>query len=150
MVNNVFCISGNIRTVSYVNNIFVAVTEHSSTFNVLTSSNGISWTLLNAGNGVLYGITYGNNTFVIVGKANVYTSADGSSWTSRTPASGLTNMWGVAYGNSTFVLVGDDGGIQTSFDGISWTSRASNTSNLLYYITYGNSTSWQLSYQELS
>ena len=73
----------------------------------------------------LWGITYGNSTFVTVGRnGNILTSTDGSTWTART--SGTTNvLYGVIYANSTFVVVGSSGTILTSSDGTSWTSRTS-------------------------
>jgi len=50
----------------------------------------------------LYGITYGNSTFVVVGDndsgsvGTILTSSDGITWTSRT--SGTTNtLYGVTY-----------------------------------------------------
>lgn len=54
----------------------------------------------------LWGITYGNSTFVTVGRnGNILTSTDGSTWTART--SGTTNvLYGVIYANSTFVVGG--------------------------------------------
>ena len=70
----------------------------------------------------LYGVTFGDNTFVAVGQSGtVRTSSDnGSSWDNGT--SGTTYYFNeVAYGDSTFIAVGQSGKIITSSDnGSSW------------------------------
>jgi len=70
----------------------------------------------------LNGITFGDNTFVAVGKTGaIRTSSDnGSSWDNGT--SGTTYYFNeVAYGDSTFIAVGQSGKIITSSDnGSSW------------------------------
>ena len=54
----------------------------------------------------LSGITYGNSTFVTVGRnGNILTSTDGSTWTARTSGT-LETLKGVVYGNSSFVYLG--------------------------------------------
>ena len=90
---------------------------------ILTSSDGTSWDNRTSGtSNYLYGVTYGNSTFVAVGDSgNILTSSDGISWDNRT--SGTSNdLNGVSYENSTFVAVGENGTIVTSSDGITWTS----------------------------
>ena len=116
---------------------------------ILTSSDGTSWDNRTSGtSNFLYGITYGNNTFVAVGHyETILTSSDGTTWTSRT--SGRTNSsgWtytdyleGITYGNSIFVTVGrgEDGSgtIMTSSDGITWTSRTSGTTKNLWSVNH--------------
>ena len=70
----------------------------------------------------LYGITFGDNTFVAVGQTGaIRTSSDnGSSWDNGT--SGTTKYFNeVVYGDSTFIAVGESGKIITSSDnGSSW------------------------------
>ena len=114
---------------------------------ILTSSDGTTWTSKTSGtNEHLYGVTYANSTFVVVGDndtgtgtGTILTSPDGTTWTSRT--SGTSNeLYKVIYGNSTFVIVGGSGTILTSSDGITWTSRTSGTTEHLFNVTYGNST----------
>ena len=85
----------------------------------------------------LYGVAYGNSTFVAVGQSGtILTSTDGETWESQT--SGTSNyLYGVAYGNSTFVAVGLSGTILTSTNGTSWTTRTSGTTNALYGVTFG-------------
>ena len=54
--------------------------------NILTSSDGSSWDNRTSGtsNG-LYGVTYGNSTFVAVGdNGTILASPDGTTWASKT------------------------------------------------------------------
>lgn len=87
-----------------------------------------------------YGVTWGNNTFAVVGdKGIILTSPDGITWTER--SSGTTNsLWGVTYAGGIFVALGDSGTILTSPDGVTWTSRTSGTTKTLTGISYGNNT----------
>jgi photosystem II stability/assembly factor-like uncharacterized protein len=92
----------------------------------------------------LYGVTFGDNTFVAVGKTGaIRTSSDnGSSWDNGT--SGTTYYFNeVAYGDSTFTAVGQSGRIYTSSDnGTTW-SRATwdGSSAHLTGLAYGNNVS---------
>jgi len=92
----------------------------------------------------LNGITFGDNTFVAVGKTGaIRTSSDnGSSWDNGT--SGTTYYFDeVAYGDSTFIAVGQNGRIYTSSDnGTTW-SRATwdGSSAHLTGLAYGNNVS---------
>ena len=74
---------------------------------------GTTWTLRHFGN-TLYGVVYGNNTFVALGSSGaIFTSPDGINWTQRN--SGTSHaLYGVTYGNGMFVVVGDDSIIFTS------------------------------------
>ena len=100
----------------------------------------LGWTYRTSGtSNTLWGVAYGNSTFVIVGQAGtILTSSDGITWTSRSGTS--SHLYGVSYTNSTFMAVGESGTILTSSDGITWTLRTSGTSNHLNGVTYANST----------
>ncbi len=100
----------------------------------------LGWTYRTSGtSNTLWGVAYGNSTFVIVGQAGtILTSSDGITWTSRSGTS--SHLYGVSYTNSTFMAVGESGTILTSSDGITWTLRTSGTSSLLRGVIYGNST----------
>ena len=84
----------------------------------------------------LWGITYGNSTFVTIGSSGtILTSSDGVTWTSRT--SGTSNILiGVTYGNGLFVTVGGRTILLTSSNVSSWTKRTSGTSENLFGVTY--------------
>jgi len=71
---------------------------------ILTSSDGTTWTSRTSGTtNNLYGVTYGNGTFVTVGDNGVIlTSSDGISWTKRTSGGQPTT--------TTIVSVSDSGG----------------------------------------
>ena len=85
----------------------------------------------------LYGATFGNKLFVVVGGGGVIlTSPEGSSWTRRT--SGTTeDLKGVSFVNNIFVAAGNNGSILTSRDGKTWVSRTSGSTDKLYSIAYG-------------
>ena len=92
----------------------------------------------------LYGVTFGDNTFVAVGKTGaIRTSSDnGSSWDNGT--SGTTYYFNeVAYGDSTFIAVGQNGRIYTSSDnGTTWSRSTWNGSSAhLTGLAYGNNVS---------
>ena len=103
--------------------------------NILTSPDGITWKYRDSGGSNNWGITYGNNLFVLsnLGSGLIMTSPNGITWTQRRSGSGLGK---IIYGNGLFVTVGKEGTILTSSDGISWTARTSGTSNRLYGVTY--------------
>jgi hypothetical protein len=106
---------------------------------------------------ILYGVTYGNGTFVAVGKDGTFlTSPDGINWTRwilRAPAPPARGFWqrrqrrylkairwlrSVAYVNDTFVVVGSEGTLFTSPDGENWMPQTSGTSANLNGVAYGN------------
>jgi len=88
----------------------------------------------------LYGITFGNNTFVAVGKKGTvrYSSDNGSSWDNGT--SGTTKyLYEIAYGDSTFVTVGQSGTIRTSSDnGTTWSTGTTLETSTYEGVAYGN------------
>ncbi len=112
----------------------------------LISADGISWNLKNlaTANDYLYDITYGNNTFVVVGyyfgmfpTGTIFVSPDGAQWTEKHV--GVTNYhWGVAYGDNSFVVVGSRGTILTSPNGDTWTERDTGVTVYLTSVVYGN------------
>ena len=124
---------------------FVAV---GSSGTILTSTDGTTWTTPASGltnNGMtvgLYGVTYGNNTYVAVGNANygygaIFTSTDGSDWTFQNSGSGAS-FFDVTYANSIFTAIGHGGSIIYSSDATTWTSSDNVTSNRLNGVAYGS------------
>ena len=108
-------------SVAHGNSTFVAVGSFGT---ILTSADGVSWTIRKEGgfgDDWLYDISYGDNIFVALGGESVLTSLDGINWTKRSsPAHGL---YGITYGDNIFVAVGTMGTILTSPNGIDWTKR---------------------------
>ena len=89
--------------------------------------------------GRLYGVAYGNNSFVAVGIGGaVAVSTDGTNWASQNSGTS-ENLRGVAYGKGVFVAVGDHGLILSS-DGFNWTTVSSGTDASLNSITFGAET----------
>lgn len=129
-------------TVTYGNGLYVAVSGSAGA--VMTSPDGITWTLRSAPTNAWQSVTYGAGLFVAVannGTNNrVMTSPDGITWTSRTtPAD---NFWqGVTFANGLFVAVAGSGTgnrVMTSPNGITWTIRSSAADNQWSDVTYGN------------
>ena len=144
----------------------------SSGYTYISSNNGSSWspgqlpstslqTLSPNGrayyyNKSLYGVAFGNSTFVAVGDVGkILRSTDnGANWSHVTTGyasnygnnykaslNGINNLRGVSFGNNTFVAVGYSGKIITSTDdGSSWDNETAVNSNNLYGVTFGNST----------
>jgi hypothetical protein len=121
------------QNITYGGGKFVAVATDVVTNNIMTSSDGISWSIQSAPSAhSWYGVTYGNGTYVAVAHDSstndVVTSPDGTTWTARAGAS--TALWeSVAYGNGEFVAVADNGSasndIMISTNGISWATMTS-------------------------
>ena len=108
------------------------------------SSGTLTWTQRLAGNAnnSFYMISYnGSNLWVAAGQGGMlYSSTNGTTWTSRTSGFGANNIIDVQYGNGLWVAVGANGTITTSTDGTTWTARTSNMStNSIYAVTYANS-----------
>jgi hypothetical protein len=122
-VNN----TNNFKSVVYGNGRFIALPNANQL--IWHSTDGINWTPIGVAGFFASQISFGNGQFVSVGSvlgAQVFTSIDGLTWTSRTPAS--TDSWdNVHYGNGLWVAVAlnsyTSGAIMTSPDGITWTSR---------------------------
>lgn len=92
----------------------------------------------------LFGVCYGNGTFIAVGYNNlILFSKDLLSWANV--GSGYANLRGVCYGNGIFLSVGYvyrgmvDGVVLSSVDGVSWASEDFYSTGL-YGVCYGNGT----------
>ncbi len=133
-------------SITYGNGLFVAVggTDSSGNSSIMTSPDGITWTLRSSSVGWLESVTFGAGLFVAVSSGitnnRVLTSPDGITWTSHASAS--NNEWlSVTYGNGLFVAVAISGAnrVMTSPDGINWTARLSASETSMWQsVTYGN------------
>jgi hypothetical protein len=127
---------------AYGNGRYVAAGQYiEDDFGVVeTSGDGTNWGVSTSYGAVLdlYDVTFANGTFVASGwdyysGGNLWTSYDGTNWTSHTTQ--IANVYRVTYGNGLFVAVGDglslitgtqtNKNIYTSPDGTNWTVRAS-------------------------
>ena len=130
-------------SVAYGNGVFVAVASAGGVANcVMTSPDGVTWTLRTALEGTWNSVAFGNGLFVAVGVGSagfVITSPDGITWTARTAAA--LNTWrSVTFGNNLFVAVASNGAtrVMTSPDGITWTGRTAANAHQWWSVTYGN------------
>jgi frataxin-like iron-binding protein CyaY len=106
------------------------------------ASTGITLTQRFNIDSTMYKIAYnGSSLWVAVGASgSLYTSTNGSTWTSRTSGFGANTIQSVSYGNGLWVAVGNNGTITTSTDGTTWTARTSNMStNTINAVEYANS-----------
>jgi hypothetical protein len=117
------------QSVTYGNGLFVAV---ASTGQVMTSPDGLTWTIRTAAaNNAWQSVAYGNGEFMAVsntGTGNrVMTSSDGINWTSQTSAAD-SNWTEVAYGNNNFVAVASSGTnlIMSASPVVKWGGSSSN------------------------
>jgi alpha-tubulin suppressor-like RCC1 family protein len=139
-------VSNAYDNVRYVGNKFIITARTQLYQSLLTSDDGISWTLKTLPGGTKYwnNVEYGNGKFVAVagGVGNtsdiVAISNDGNTWTSEILP--VSNAWiDIAYGNNTFIAVVSSGNtIVTSPDGTNWTQRPLPKSGTWRSITYGN------------
>ena len=125
------------------NGLFVAVGGGTST--VFTSPDGIHWFQQAIGNYAAYGITYGDDGFVVVElNGQALNSMDGTNWISNSIGGGLDTR-AVGFGKGFYVTVGDrlnysngnlDGVILTSEDGITWILRTTIATDLDYNFSW--------------
>jgi hypothetical protein len=112
--------SGALRAVAWGNNQFIAVGAQAT---VLTSPDGISWTVRSSGGTDRYdGVVWTGTEFVVLTKSGqVLRGTDGITWVS---SQSYPPLWleGLTWSDARFVAVGAAGTIKTSLDGASWSS----------------------------
>lgn len=121
-------VSVDLNRVTSNGTIFIAVGESGT---IVTSSlPSSSWISRTSGTSAeLRGIAWSPtlSLFCVVGGTSgpvILTSPDGIVWTSRTPASGLTeNIIDVCWNGTVLCAIGNNDEIQTSSDGINWTQQ---------------------------
>lgn len=130
-------VSDTWSSITYGNGIFVAVS--STTTNVISSPDGMTWALATS---VLTGavnIAYGNSTFVAIQYGNSVgaTSPNGINWTLMSMPS--SQAWqALTFGNGIFVCCAFDTTIAAySSNGTTWTTSTMTTTSQWWSITYG-------------
>jgi hypothetical protein len=101
------------------------------------STNNGTWNDYNPGISQFTCGTYGNGLYVVMGSL-IFTSTDGSTWTTQgytTPAAAYNF---ITYGDSQYVAVGSSGTIINSPDGNHWILDPSGTINGLHSVVCGN------------
>lgn len=140
-------------SIVYGAGLFVAVAETGGAECVMTSPDGVTWTLRTTPtttNPGWYGVAWSGSLFVIIGLyANkVLTSPDGITWTLRTAQTGAWDA--IAYGAGLFVAIASaDNHVMTSPDGTTWTKRSTPSAQQWLsvawsgslFVTVGNGTS---------
>jgi len=139
--------SVNMTGVTYGAAGFVAC-RYENQANIVTSPDGITWTLRNSyPNSYLNAVAYGNGRYIAVGADYVsgsiwghaiLTSTDGVSWTRVYHTDTEGELYAVTWTGSMFVAVGKGGRIVYSTTGTSWTVATSGTTKDLYSVAYGN------------
>lgn len=96
--------------------------------NVLTSSDGITWTMKQhqclIGGYIFYGIAFGKGIFVMVGTKGITARSTDGGETWEVPSTFVSkkNWRGITFSNGKFIAVTTDGYVATSTDGIIWTT----------------------------
>ena len=96
------------------------------------STDGRAWTTVAANNvfstaavGLVHGVAYGNNRFVVVGarESRIGYSPNGAAWTAVADSTfGIGTVRGIAFGGNRWVSVGTQGKMAYSADGATWTA----------------------------
>ncbi len=127
---------------------FVAVGNAGATGAILTSADGLNWTLQSCPGGVyaLYAVTYGGGLFLAAGNAQagggvLLASPDGTNWVDRTPSESQVFWWGsVAYGGGTYVALAPTKIFASSDPAVGWEEASlPSVSPNLEGVAYGGS-----------
>ena len=145
--------------VTWMTNLYVAVGDRAT---VMTSGNGIDWTLElipdSVTNSIFLGVGGTPNLLVAAGNQGsliispyaetivTVTNADGTvtnktlstfgvNWHAIEPRPTTNDLQGVGVFGDLYLVTGDNGTVLTSFDGTNWTARTTGTSALLSSVT---------------
>ncbi len=126
--------SGNLNSMSFLNNTFFATSDGSSGNNLFFATDPTTspWTSVNAGGSAapVTGITFGNGQYLAIegsSSGQYFTSTDGSTWSTALFIGVTASLYGLAYGVNKYIVAGDLGGsflIYSSADGSTWTDAS--------------------------
>lgn len=106
---------------------------------VISQDAGLTWQATFAGLGNdLYGVAYGNGTWVTVGQAGIILQGESPFDWSVSADNVLPDLNDVNFAQNLFMVVGNDGNALTSPDGINFGSSVTNTGQFLYGSAFGN------------
>jgi len=134
-------ISYSWNSVTYGNGLFVAVASSGQGNRVMTSPDGVTWTLQTTPSDQPWKtVAYGNGTFVALANGNsgaAMTSTNGITWTQQTV--GNCEWESVTFGGGMFVAVASSGYplAMYSSDGINWNQANSVGYESWKSVTYG-------------
>jgi hypothetical protein len=130
--------SHGITNVTYAAGLYIAVGGNSSSLCYIDSStDGFTWTnrvnvTLGASTG-LSDVIYANSIFVAIGSSGaIYSSTNGTTWTSRTSALGTADLLKIEYLNGYFIVCAS-AGIMYSTNGTTWTAQTMVSQNVSSY-----------------
>jgi len=135
--------TNDLEKVIFAQDQFVAVGYGGT---VLSSPDGVTWTLRSQGSHVIKDIAFGNGVYVAVGGSGtggpgtigkIWTSVDLENWIDQNLVD-ISWRYSIAYGGGIFVAGGDFSDIQISPDGYMWTQTNWPLAWYLNSITYGD------------
>jgi hypothetical protein len=139
---NYFTGSRQITGMSFANGVFIlgdsdGIIRHCSPQNI-NVANG--WSGLPTAQNTM-GVTYFNNTYVVIANTQIYTSPNANVWFRTIDGKGRSGFTykGIANSSNLAVVVGDFGYIRTSPNGNIWSTLANTgTGGIQYGLAYGN------------
>lgn len=128
--------------VTFGNGIFMAVGGWPVSFNLITSTDGITWTSRSGATGHNAGasrVAYGNGLWIYAGYQIMGVSTNnGVSWQAITPPVTNGGCTGLAYLNGMWLIGYAGSRLYTSTDGYNWTFRSSSLGGAPIEFAYGN------------
>ena len=125
--------NGDFYDMTCSNNTLIAVHNYSSSSNIVTSTDGTSWSTIRINKDISRAI-YDGSKFLVIGNGCILTSSDGSSWEERGAGFSCNQ---IAYGSGSYVAATNNGIYQSS-NGVNW-SICSETSSISFKsVTYGD------------
>jgi hypothetical protein len=148
--------SDTLRDVAYGNGRFVTVGGYDTACIYSSTDSGETWSKYAFGMtcyGLLRSVEYDGSQFVAVGyrpnavAPNLFTSADGQTWTRRSNIPSDVSFGSVAGGGDVWVAACFRYGIVTSTDGITWTKLGQGTREYLSDVAYDGTTFVSVGYK---
>ena len=132
---------------AYGNGIFVVAEDNGGNSRILTTTTGLSASLVAAPTttllrGLAYGLINGIGTFMLTTYATpsqIWLSTNGTSWTLQTPVNTMTLIHSIAYGNGVFMVgcQGTTNNVGYTIDGKNWTNVKTPSSNAIGFMLFG-------------
>ena len=129
------------QSITYGNNIFVAVSNDGENRVIVSNDNGETWTNPEVELHEWKDIIYANNIFIAISSNKIMYSSGGSVWTYVDIP---LNSWkNIAYGNNVFVIIsenldGTDAIIYSQDSAVTWIIAERESTDILYKIKFIN------------
>ena len=127
----------SLNSIVWTGNLFVAVGGGPGALGlILTSPDGLRWSVRSSGTPTLRGIVWTGSELVAVGvQGTIITSPDGYRWVSQS-SNATEALNSVAFSGALFLAVGDTGVLLSSPDGVAWTRKVSKTAENIKAIAW--------------